>query len=421
MSYVESPKVNQGWMSAEKPWQFLAACFELSKLRKWQVDRQIYCIENNEVYEEFGYSSHLECFVDGSNNGAQHLSALTRDEITAPHVNLIPLDLPGDLYSYVADHVWLAIKKDFDLLSHAEVKACENLIDTIADMKRQITEAPLKSDRRKELISEIIAYKKEHEKILRLSAPVFWHRITDRKHKRKIVKRGVMTISYGSTPYGMSQQIIDDARKHNIPALLSMEHAWGSYMGRSIFEDCKVSMKRPTQLLSKFEEAGKVAEQEGRFLRWTVPITNFPVVQHYTEGTTHGIYIQYGPPVGERDSRGYYPNTYKLHICFLEEAKHSKRKQSQGASPNAIHSLDAAHLTLAITRAPFPVTTIHDSFGCLLGDMASLFVLVRETFVELYNTDPLRKLMKDIGGNIDGIELGALDISLILDSEYAFA
>ena len=217
------------------------------------------------------------------------------------------------------------------------------------------------------------------------------------------------------------QQVIDDARKHNIAEVLSMEHGWGSYLGRAIHEDCRVSLKRPTQLLSKFEAAGRVAEQEDRFLRWTVPITNFPVVQHYTEGTTHGIYIQYGPPVGERDSRGYYANTYKLHICYLEEAKPSKRKQAQGASPNAIHSLDAAHLTLAVTRAAFPVTTIHDSFGCLLGDMASLFVLIRETFVELYATDPLQKLMEDIGGNIEGIELGTLDISLVLDSEYAFA
>lgn len=217
------------------------------------------------------------------------------------------------------------------------------------------------------------------------------------------------------------QQVIDDARKHNIAQITAMEQCWGSYLGRKIYDDCRVSLKRPTQLLAKFEAAGKVAEQEGRFLSWTVPVTGFPVVQHYTEGTTHGIYVQYGPAEGKRDSRGYYPNTYKLNICFLEEAKPSKRKQSQGASPNAIHSLDAAHLTLAINRAWFPVTTIHDSFGCLLGDMSDLFVIIRETFVELYRTDPLKQLMADIGGDIDGVEVGTLDISLILDSEYAFA
>jgi hypothetical protein len=57
LSYAENPKVNQGWMKADKPWQFLAACFELMKLRIWQG-------EQND-FENFKYSSHLECYIDG--------------------------------------------------------------------------------------------------------------------------------------------------------------------------------------------------------------------------------------------------------------------------------------------------------------------------------------------------------------------
>lgn len=359
-----------------------------------------------------------------TNNGAQHLAALTRDEVTAPHVNLVPLPLPGDLYSYVAQHVWQRIEKeveDLRELAPEDIERCENFIDTLADMKAQIAAAPPKSDRRNELIMKIIEYKEENDILLQLAAPIYWNRIKDLKHRRKICKRGTMTLPYGGTAYGLGQQVIDDARKHNIAQLLSMEHYWGSYMGRAIYEDCKTSLKRPTQLLSKFEQAGRKAEKEGRFLSWVTPITNFPVVQHYVEGTTHGIYIQYGPTEGPRDSRGYYANTFKLHICYLEETQQSKRKQSQGASPNAIHSLDAAHLTMVVTQAPFDVTTIHDSFGCLFGDMQELFTLVRKTFVELYKTDPLTKLMTDIGGDISGVELGTLDISLVLDSEYAFS
>lgn len=356
-----------------------------------------------------------------SNNGSQHLSALTRDEVTAPYVNLIPSDLPGDLYAYVGTHVWQMINNELKVLNKCDIKECENLIDTIADQKRQINEAPLKSDRRKDLISEIIEYKKNNEKILKKSACVYWGRINDNKHKRKLVKRGCMTLSYGATAYGLGQQIIDDSRKHGIEQLFSMEHAWGSYLGHMILEDCRISLERPMRLLSVFEQAGRVAEAAGEFLSWTVPITNFPVVQHYTEGTVKKIYVQYGPPEGDRNSSGYYDNTFQLSICFLEDSKPSKKKQSQGASPNAIHSLDAAHLTLAVNRANFPVTTIHDSFGCLLGDMADLFIIIRETFVELYAADPLSSLMKDINGDISNVEIGTLDLTLILDSEYAFA
>ena len=175
------------------------------------------------------------------------------------------------------------------------------------------------------------------------------------------------------------------------------------------------------RLLSIFENAGKKAEEEGRFLSWTVPVTQFPVVQNYTEGITKRVYVQYGPPDGPKLSTGYYHNTLQLNICFTENTVPSKGKQSQGAAPNAIHSLDAAHLALTVYRCDFPVTTIHDSFGCLLADMPKLFRIVRETFVELYSTDPLASLMKDIGGDISGVEIGTLDITDVLKSEYCFS
>lgn len=199
-----------------------------------------------------------------------------------------------------------------------------------------------------------------------------------------------------------------------------MEHKWGAFLGREVYEDCRLSLKRPMQLLSVFEKAGKDAEQRGEFLSWTVPVTNFPVVQYYTEGSVKKLWIQYGPPAGERLNTGYYSNTLQLFICFIEESIPSKGKQAQGASPNAIHSLDAAHLTMTVAQAQFPITTIHDSFGCLLADMPELFKLIRKTFVELYTSDPLTSLSKDIKGDLSNVEFGTLDISLILESEYCF-
>jgi hypothetical protein len=60
-----------------------------------------------------------------------------------------------------------------------------------------------------------------------------------------------------------------------------MEHKWGAYMGRLIFEDCAVSLERPMKLLRVFEKAGQNAEERDEFLEWRLPITDFPVVQHY--------------------------------------------------------------------------------------------------------------------------------------------
>ncbi len=412
LSYAESPKVNQGWMRADKPWQFLAACFELYHLRTWQA-----AINDFENYE---YPSHLECYIDGSNNGSQHLSALTRDDITAPYVNLVPQELPGDLYSYVADHVWEHLATLASTMSKEHVAECESLIDTLIDLKQQINEAPTASERRLSLIEQIKKLKLAKKDLANDASAIYWLRVTDKKQRRKIVKRNVMTLPYGGTAYGLGQQQINDARKHGIGLLSFMEWKWGAFLGREVFNDCRVSLERPMQLLSVFENAGKKAEAEGRFLRWTVPITNFPVVQNYTEGKVKKTWIQYGPPRGERQKTGYYENTLQLHICYIEDVKPSKGKQSQGASPNAIHSLDAGHLVMTVAYADFPVTTIHDSYGCLLADMPELFKLVRETFVELYKADPLKSIMNEIGGDISEIKLGNLDLEQVLESEYCF-
>ena len=57
ISYAENPKVNQGWMKADKPWQFLAACHELKCFRDWQSESM--------APQLYLYHSHLECFIDG--------------------------------------------------------------------------------------------------------------------------------------------------------------------------------------------------------------------------------------------------------------------------------------------------------------------------------------------------------------------
>lgn len=413
LSYAESPKVNQGWMQADKPWQFLAACFELKKFREWQ-----YNVAKD--FDNYDYPSHLEAYIDGSNNGCQHLAALTKDESAAVHVNLIASDLPGDLYSYVGEHVWGYIADIVGKIPKDELKKLDKFIDNLIDLKKQINAAEVGSDRRAALVESIKTFKAEYDELAQASAPVYWNRVASLQQRRKIVKRGVMTIPYGGTPFGLGEQVISDAKKHGIELLLSMEHRWGAWLGRVIFTDCQVSLAKLMQLLSLFEAAGQAAEDRGEFLSWTVPITNFPVVQNYTEGTVKKVYVQYGPQLGPKNSSGYYNSTYQISICFIENVKPSKGKQAQGASPNAIHSLDAAHLALTTHNCSFPITTIHDSFGCLLADMPELFRIVRESFVQLYDANPI-KIINEMGGSTAQISFGNLDLKGVPDSEYCFA
>jgi DNA-directed RNA polymerase len=110
----------------------------------------------------------------------------------------------------------------------------------------------------------------------------------------------------------------------------------------------------------------------------------------------------------------------QLTILVLEERKLDKRKQKSSAAPNLVHSYDAAHLVMTVTSCDFPTATVHDSFGCLPGDMEHLFETVREQFVDFHKADPLSELLKSESAEDLLPERGSLLIESILSSDYAF-
>lgn len=75
------------WASADKPYQFLAFCFEYAQ-----------AVEAGEHFQ-----SRLPIALDGTCNGLQHFSAMLRDEVGGAAVNLVPADKPSDIYQQVAD------------------------------------------------------------------------------------------------------------------------------------------------------------------------------------------------------------------------------------------------------------------------------------------------------------------------------
>lgn len=84
------------WTEADKPFQFLAWCFEFAALNR----------------QGWGYESTLPVAVDGSCNGLQHLSAILRDERGGYATNLVPTDSPQDIYQQVADETVAKLKQD---------------------------------------------------------------------------------------------------------------------------------------------------------------------------------------------------------------------------------------------------------------------------------------------------------------------
>ena len=93
---ADNPLEYLWWTEADKPFQFLAYCFEWAG---W-------------IREGAGFITHLPCAADGSCNGLQHLSAILRDERAGGAVNLIASDLPKDIYTDVANEAKRSIEQE---------------------------------------------------------------------------------------------------------------------------------------------------------------------------------------------------------------------------------------------------------------------------------------------------------------------
>ncbi|XP_028793981.1 DNA-directed RNA polymerase 3B, chloroplastic isoform X2 [Neltuma alba] len=82
---------NRWWLTAEDPFQCLAACFNLSEALRSSSPHSVV--------------SHLPIHQDGSCNGLQHYAALGRDCLEAAAVNLVAREKPADVYSEIAVRV----------------------------------------------------------------------------------------------------------------------------------------------------------------------------------------------------------------------------------------------------------------------------------------------------------------------------
>jgi DNA-directed RNA polymerase len=88
------------WTEADKPWTFLAACYEFAG---W-------------VMQGEAYVSHLPVNMDATCSGLQHLSCLLRDPVGGAEVNCLPDTVRHDIYQTVADKVEaMLLLRDDDL------------------------------------------------------------------------------------------------------------------------------------------------------------------------------------------------------------------------------------------------------------------------------------------------------------------
>jgi len=468
--WASSPTEYRGWCNADKPWSFLACCFEWERLNKW--------IEKGNNPNDFW--SNLPIFIDGSNNGIQHLTAMVKDEKSAPLVNLSTADQtnnkPGDIYLAIADSVWNKLEKLADPNNNIKMKKYMKDIQKLLSKREKATNIE-DNAKRKEAVDkayeEYFKYTDEHREEMVDLWPNFW--LQFKSKRRKIVKRPVMTLGYGVTRAGCREQIFDDTKGLGDENLRLKYRPWTNKFADLVLDTCLEDLKGPAFMLKLFKTIAEESNSkvyfedktdghkalydspeecadmmtlkylkdislkdingclnstessikfkkklnvniEPQYLSWLVPTTNFPVIQDYIVNKITRLNVYMGKPT-KKNPRGVRRS---LRVQIEEKVKVDKGAQLSGAAPNIVHSLDAAHLTNIVANSNFATTVIHDSFGCHISNMRYLFQLTRIEFVNLYKTDPLENLLIQFKAQNKQVKYGNLDITIVEKSDFAF-
>ncbi|XP_041647911.1 DNA-directed RNA polymerase, mitochondrial isoform X2 [Cheilinus undulatus] len=204
------------WMNADEPWQALACCMEIANAVRFPDPTQ--------------FISHFPVHQDGSCNGLQHYAALGRDVIGATSVNLMPCDVPQDVYSGVAQQV--------------------------EEFRARDAEQGLK-------IAQVL------EGFI----------------SRKVVKQTVMTVVYGVTRYGGRLQI--EKRLREIDEF-PKDYIWDAshYLVRLVFSGLKEMFTGTREIQDWLTESATLISKSGHTVEWVTPL-GLPVIQPYHRTRTH--------------------------------------------------------------------------------------------------------------------------------------
>ncbi len=327
---------------------------------------------------------HIPVSFDGSCSGLQHLGAMTRDPATCELVNLTEGDKPNDVYQVVAD---LA----------AQTMQCDLAVPEVAPLAKLCLDFGM---------------------------------------GRSLVKRNVMTFSYSSKAFGMSEQHMEDTMtplQYEVLEGKRPVHPFGDfkqqlltsrYLAKVVYRSIEQTVTRPAVAMAFLQGIAKTMSHEGKPVVWHTPL-GFPVVMRYPNFDTKRLKLAL-------HDRGVQ-HVVKPRIA-VELPGIDKRQAASAIAPSFVHSLDACHLLSVVNAiASVGITSValvHDSFSCLPNVANEFRALIKSEFHDMYeHNDVLFDILREAAGQLENSwdrlpalpDKGDYQMSQIMDSDYAFS
>lgn len=384
LSYAENPLLNRGWTEADKPFQFLAFCFEYRDY-----------LSNPESFR-----THIPIQLDGTCNGLQHYSALLRDPVGGSAVNLVNTEKPSDIYAKVAE-------KLEEKLNGLREQNIINNDDNINDRNSSNTDS----------------------RIDRIGGSNLARHWLNLGINRKLTKRPVMVLPYGGTMLSCREYIQEYLTDNYSPNFIWKHFEVGEnptdcifkisvWLSKYLWESIQETLKAATVGMDYLRNIARVITKEKQYIEWLTP-AGLLVRQAYASRKKKEIKTElYG---------SILKTTVNLDLETLDT-----QRQLNGICPNFIHSLDASCLMLYLIKCKKAginsFMTVHDCYGTHAADTEQSAKLLREAFVEIYRQPILENFTEDV---LSGIEVkeedipeipekGSLDIEDVLKSDYFF-
>jgi DNA-directed RNA polymerase len=234
------------------------------------------------------------------------------------------------------------------------------------------------------------------------------------KKKRKLFKNPTMTFPYSATSDGRGDAIVDVYR--DLFDLNEPHPQARRFLAKAVRIACEDKLKGPVRIMDYIRSLALHRRHQGKFLEWR-SLTAFSFVNMCHEPEVISVDLGSGGVRSQyRVADGVKPET-------LDE------KMLNAASPNFIHSRDAAHLMLTVLRANEEgindILTVHDQLACLAPRVERFGKIIRTQLAMLYTDrcDPLRALRDANVDDPNRLSLpprGTLDPLGVQYAEYAF-
>ena len=393
----EDPLTNQFWAEQDEPFLFLAWCDEYVAIKSYMQEHGGSLI---------GYKCSIPLNYDGTCSGLQHFSMLLRDEIGGRAVNLVPQETVSDIYQIVADKINPILKRD----------AMNGTDDGLKYDKQG--NVVYKNDN----VTPMVQYGTK-------TIAQWW--LTYARDKfgkdgitRKVCKRSVMTLAYGSGQYGFAENLKEDIIKPyeydhlDKPLFLSKSQA-ANYLAKLIWDAVSTTVVKAVEGMKWLQKVAQLITKNHEVVQWVTPNgllvqqnkykEKYKTIKMFINGTRHYLYLKEAPT--DIDTKG----------------------QVQAISPNFIHSMDAAHMqrvVMALADAGcHNLFMIHDSFGTDLAHAGFLFKTIRFEFRKMYeDTDYLQIFLDNVNYLLPknakipkAPKMGNLSITDVEHSQYCFA